>query len=1570
MKKLVSLSLYLCLCRFALAQNPGEGAYPFAPLDNRVFDAVNIGNLNTRFNIPLVSRQGRGLPFNYSIQYEGLVWQPVVSGSTTTWVHDPNWGFSGLLNGTTFSGYLTHDTYLSACPRPSNYSGPLPGSSHQTNFVYHDPYGASHRFNYTLIGPCPLTNQSGSQSGDGSSSDGSGYSLLGASQVVTKNGSIITPASSATGQDSTQIVDSNGNTINSSGGNSFTDTLGQTALTITGSSPRLFTYPVTLQSTSATTASASISYKIYTVRTSFQCSGVVDSGSSSGSLVDRVTLADGTFYAFTYEPTPSATDGAVTARLASITLRTGGTINYTYSAGCGAGINLDGTVGSLTRTTQEGKRTYNRSAINANATQTILTDEKGSQTVYDFTIASGLFYETHRQVYQGAAGGSPLMERFTCYNGAVANCDGQVVTPPLTEVDLTTSYNGGSQDISRNTYDHSGNVTNVAKYNGSTLLEQMAYTYNLNSEPLKATITDGSGLVSSTTYGYDEASPAPTSGIPQHSTVASTRGNQTSVTVATSSSATVKTTTAYYDTGARISTTTPNGTTGYVYDATQTFATQTNLPTPSSGVALSTTAAYDVGSTVALSATGLNTGQTSTVTSYDGLLRPTAMTLPNSSQITFSYINANITSVTQTLGSGSTAQSVTLLDGYGRISRSALLNGQGGTNPWYQTDTCYDSRGLVSFASVKYQGPGFGTAPHCSGAGASYGYDALGRVTSITTNDGTATATYLGRATKTITVNGVQKITQYDFLGHIASICEISSNNLAGQSPTNCGTDIAGTGYVTGYGYNLSGHTFSLAQGSQTRYFQTDWVGRPATNSEPERGFTTYSYAYNGTGLVTTRQRPKANQATISVKTTTTTQYDSLSRPVTVTYDDGVTPNKNYFYDSVPSSLQWSQSSSNPKGQLVATSSGSGTTQTRSLFGYDLMGNVTSLLQCAPSICGGSAQASRPLSLGYDLGNNLTSEYDLASGSIGYTRSPTGEVTSITNSTFQGVGNPPNLVSNVSNTPFGPALYTLANGLQTVQAFDTLGRNSGGWVCSGSSQANCANGTQLYGNTVGWSGGNMTNDCDTVENQCQNHGYDEFNRLTSTVAVAGAGSPQGSYTFSYDRWGNRLSQTSSSGGPSPNAAVDPTTNRIVGYSYDAAGNLMSDGLSHSFTYDAEGNVVQVNGGGSGSYVYDALNQRVSVQTSSGTLEYIFDPFGRRTSTWLTTQNFGIEGRIYWDGKQIAYRGQSGYTWFEHKSVLGTERLRTSYQGTAAATESSLAFGDGFKQNVLIAGADQDNAQYAGQDYDAESSSQHAVFRQYSSTVGRWMSPDPGDGSYHFGDPQSFNRYTYALNNPLSATDATGLDIPPCASDLITCFFGGDGGGDGGGGDGGGGGGGVPSCPIGEYCVTTTPNPPPDYSSPNVCYTCLVPNQPTPPQAPSVFSLSYALSPVAQPCLVKIQTAVNNALMTNSTFLGPTSGPGMSVDGYRNGAYNFNYFAPGVRNPVAGSTDGGGRFPGSGLHVPLPGGIDPTISPWGYRASAGGSFFTAHFDTANPFDDLVSLLEHFINDVVLRRAHGC
>ncbi len=41
-------------------------------------------------------------------------------------------------------------------------------------------------------------------------------------------------------------------------------------------------------------------------------------------------------------------------------------------------------------------------------------------------------------------------------------------------------------------------------------------------------------------------------------------------------------------------------------------------------------------------------------------------------------------------------------------------------------------------------------------------------------------------------------------------------------------------------------------------------------------------------------------------------------------------------------------------------------------------------------------------------------------------------------------------------------------------------------------------------------------------------------------------------------------------------------------------------------------------------------------------------------------------------------------------------------------------------------------------------------------MGRWLSPDPYMGSHDFSNPQSFNRYAYVNNNPLVATDPSGL----------------------------------------------------------------------------------------------------------------------------------------------------------------------------------------------------------------------
>jgi RHS repeat-associated protein len=233
--------------------------------------------------------------------------------------------------------------------------------------------------------------------------------------------------------------------------------------------------------------------------------------------------------------------------------------------------------------------------------------------------------------------------------------------------------------------------------------------------------------------------------------------------------------------------------------------------------------------------------------------------------------------------------------------------------------------------------------------------------------------------------------------------------------------------------------------------------------------------------------------------------------------------------------------------------------------------------------------------------------------------------------------------------------------------------------------------------------------------------------------------------------------------------------------------------------------------GAAQYTYDALNHRVRSVVGSSTTEFVFNVNGQRVSDWNGTSHAQLNGKFYWGSVPLAYYDSA--THFEHQDWEGTERMRTSATGSVEAKFTSLPWGD---MQGTLQGADTDSYHYAGLDFDTESYTNHAMFRQHNPTQGRWTSPDPYAGSYNPSNPQTFNRYTYALNMPHRFTDATGLDTQcaynskggiicwddgsggdPCATDFSVCTSGDDGGpGLGGGGGGGGGGRGfTPALPL-------------------------------------------------------------------------------------------------------------------------------------------------------------------------------
>jgi hypothetical protein len=119
-------------------------------------------------------------------------------------------------------------------------------------------------------------------------------------------------------------TDTNGNQVNSNG-TSYIDASGQPILTISGGQ---YSYTGPGGATEAYVPT----YSTLTTSGRTGCPGEATQSPGSGQMLTKLTLPDGSSYSFSYEPSPIVA-GAVTGRIASITLPTGGTITYQYSGG-------------------------------------------------------------------------------------------------------------------------------------------------------------------------------------------------------------------------------------------------------------------------------------------------------------------------------------------------------------------------------------------------------------------------------------------------------------------------------------------------------------------------------------------------------------------------------------------------------------------------------------------------------------------------------------------------------------------------------------------------------------------------------------------------------------------------------------------------------------------------------------------------------------------------------------------------------------------------------------------------------------------------------------------------------------------------------------------------------------------------------------------------------------------------------------------------------------------------------------------------------------------------------------
>jgi RHS repeat-associated protein len=116
------------------------------------------------------------------------------------------------------------------------------------------------------------------------------------------------------------------------------------------------------------------------------------------------------------------------------------------------------------------------------------------------------------------------------------------------------------------------------------------------------------------------------------------------------------------------------------------------------------------------------------------------------------------------------------------------------------------------------------------------------------------------------------------------------------------------------------------------------------------------------------------------------------------------------------------------------------------------------------------------------------------------------------------------------------------------------------------------------------------------------------------------------------------------------------------------------------------------------------------------------------------------------GKRLVRNGRSAFV----LDRLGAARAWSGSNGTAGSAKF-LPFGEPVRS---VPGG---STAFDGYEPDKASRLLYAQQRYYSPTIGRFLTPDPYDGSAHPSNPDSWNRYAFVTNDPLNKTDPTGLD---------------------------------------------------------------------------------------------------------------------------------------------------------------------------------------------------------------------
>ncbi len=594
--------------------------------------------------------------------------------------------------------------------------------------------------------------------------------------------------------------------------------------------------------------------------------------------------------------------------------------------------------------------------------------------------------------------------------------------------------------------------------------------------------------------------------------------------------------------------------------------------------------------------------------------------------------------------------------------------------------------------------------------------------------------------------------------------------------------DIGAQNQITQYQYDAQGNLKQIANPlSHATNFQFDTRNRLKQSTDPANGITQHTldalnritqvsdprnidtqYIYNGFGDVT--QEISADRGTIAytydaagnVKTVTdgrgvkhTYTWDALNRPTKRTHAT---------VTGVPGAAQliWVyDTGTHGIGRLSSMTDESGSTS----FSYDAHGRLLTKTQIAKI---GTVNYTQTLNYQYDNFGRLSQMTYPSDTQVTTTYGADGRP-----SELRVNGNL--LLSNITYQPFGePKSWTWGNNQAYVRSFDLDGRFKTHRVGSDTR-------TLTYD-----AASRITQTADTNPVYNRSYDYDALDRLI------GQSDNSGFKLWGYDANSNRTNaQFGATNYLYTLAASSNRLQTVAGpvmktYTYDAAGNPLSDGAT-TFTWNAAGKLANtVNNAKTHFYRYNALDQRI---TKNGPLSskfmFFYDPDGQligeyrdNASTATPTDDWLVRQETIWlEDIPVAVIRKPTATgpiqiYYIHADHLNTPRVIVNTANTIVwRWENTHVFGANLPDEDPDGNAQlfEYHQRFPGQYFDRETNLHYNYFRYYEPETGRYISPDP------IGLAGGINIYGYVKQNPLSFIDSDGL-LPDAIVDLGLIAF--------------------------------------------------------------------------------------------------------------------------------------------------------------------------------------------------------